>query len=454
LALWLILVLALGSCLGLLCHLGTRYVKESVDHELQQLAQIAARFVDGDAQQRLQHNEDTDSPEYLRQIEPLLRFHLGAKQLRYVYTIRLEGNTIRFLLDTANQLRSMQPQAHLFHSSVMERYKLPNHAHCEALRAKKTTVSDIFSDEYGTFKSACAPVFDHAGNLAAAACVDMDARDYQWRIDGIRAIGVLGFVLMLGMITLLSWFIFHRCLRLSRQMTDRWQRQDNQQAELEAKNRSNETLLAQMLPGDIIRRIKAGETHITDAHAQASVMLVDIRHQTDAAIPLPTREMLAFLGQSFIRFGQLAAAQGLLKIRTQGDRCLIVGGLDPFDDQHAQRMARLALKIREAFTQLRQQHDLADASLRIGIATGPVIAGLIDTAPLTYDLWGETVNTASRLEIFSDPDKIQCDKAFIQAAGPGFEFFDRGEIHIRDKGFMHTYWLLGEVATPVGEARD
>ncbi|MDR0997288.1 MAG: adenylate/guanylate cyclase domain-containing protein [Zoogloeaceae bacterium] len=447
-AIWFALTLAISASLGLLCHLSTRYVDELINHELAQLALIAARFVDGDAQWRLQQDADTGSAEYLRQIEPLLRLHLGAKQLRYIYTIRLEGDEIHFLLDTANWLRTLRPQAQLFHSNVMERYQSPDHAHFETLRAKKVSVSGIFSDEYGTFKSACAPIFDHTGKLASAACVDMDVLDYQLRIDGIREIAVLGFLLLFGSATLIAWFMFHRRVRLARQLADLWQDQEKRQTQLEAQNLANETLLARVLPCDILCRLRAGDKQFVEMHAQATVMFVNIDCLSGSPVRLPRHEQFEFLSQVFTRFGQLASAQGLTKIRTQGNHCLIASGLDSSEGGHARQMAKLALDLAETFTRMKKQYDLTDVSARFGIATGPVIAGLIDTAPLAYDLWGETVNTASRLEIFSEPGKIQCDESFVLAVGPGFAFFDRGEIHIRDKGFMHTYFLLGETDSP------
>jgi len=202
----------------------------------------------------------------------------------------------------------------------------------------------------------------------------------------------------------------------------------------------SEQLLLNVLPIPIAERLKRGERTIADHHPTATVLFADIVGFTQLSSGLAPTRLVAILNEVFSAFDHLADRHGLEKIKTIGDAYMVVGGLPEARADHAAAVARMALDMREAIAQVTAGTGL---EVRIGLHTGEVVAGVIGVRKFTYDLWGDTVNTASRMESHGAPGQIQLSEAAAQALGEQFECEARGEIEVKGKGPMRTFWLRG-----------
>lgn len=224
-------------------------------------------------------------------------------------------------------------------------------------------------------------------------------------------------------------------------------------AELAERDKS-ERLLLTMLPAPIANRLKGGESPIADRHPEVTVLFADIVGFTKLSGRLAPEELVQNLNTLFSRFDALTSAHGLEKIKTIGDCYMVVGGLPTPRLDHVAAVADLALALRAATAQAGAQPlDEGFANhiqLRIGLHCGPAIAGVIGTQKPAYDLWGDTVNIASRMESHGQPGTIHCSEAVYVALREQFAFAARGDIEVRSKGRMRTYTLLGRkpAATP------
>jgi class 3 adenylate cyclase len=204
----------------------------------------------------------------------------------------------------------------------------------------------------------------------------------------------------------------------------------------------SERLLHNVLPAPIAARLKAGEEPIADAFAEVTVLFADIVDFTPHSARLSPQQVVQTLNDLFSAFDQLARRHGLEKIKTIGDAYMVAGGLaDPRPD-HAQAVAEMALAMRQEATK-RTDPSGQPLQVRIGLDTGPVVAGVIGTAKFSYDLWGDTVNTASRMESQGLPGCIQVTERTWKRLGDGYRFERRGPIQVKGKGKLVTYLLLG-----------
>jgi class 3 adenylate cyclase len=204
----------------------------------------------------------------------------------------------------------------------------------------------------------------------------------------------------------------------------------------------SERLLLNVLPAPIAERLKAGEAVIADAFPEVTVLFADLVDFTRSSRRSSPAQVVATLNELFSVFDRLAQHHGLEKIKTIGDAYMVAGGLpDPLPD-HAQAVAELALAMREEVAR-RADPSGQPLAVRIGIDTGPVEAGVIGTAKFSYDLWGDTVNTASRMESHGIPGCIQVTARTYQRLQAGYRFQRRGPIPVRGMGEMVTYFLLG-----------
>jgi guanylate cyclase len=201
-----------------------------------------------------------------------------------------------------------------------------------------------------------------------------------------------------------------------------------------------EDLLRRTLPAPIVRRLKRGQVQIADHLPAVTVVFADIVGFTPLSARLPPGEVVALLDEIFTRFDALAAEHGVEKIKTIGDAYMAVAGAPEPCADHAARAARLALAMREHVRALAAARSM-DLSMRIGLHTGEAVAGVIGIARFAYDLWGDTVNTASRMESHGKPDEIQLTAATHAALGPAFATRERGEIEVKGRGKLMTYWL-------------
>jgi guanylate cyclase len=201
-----------------------------------------------------------------------------------------------------------------------------------------------------------------------------------------------------------------------------------------------EDLLKRTLPAPIVRRLKRGQGQIADHLPAVTVVFADIVGFTPLSARLPAAEVVALLDEIFTRFDALAAEHGVEKIKTIGDAYMAVAGAPEPCADHAARAARLALAMREHVRSLAAARSM-ELSMRIGLHSGDAVAGVIGIARFAYDLWGDTVNTASRMESHGKPDEIQLTAATQAALGPAFTTRERGEIEVKGRGKLTTYWL-------------
>ena len=214
---------------------------------------------------------------------------------------------------------------------------------------------------------------------------------------------------------------------------------DRAEAELAAEHTRSEHLLTNVLPVPVARRLKAGEEPIADRVAAASVLFADIVDFTPLASRLPAEEVVTLLDAVFTRLDRLVDEHGLEKIKTIGDAYMVAAGLPSPRADHAQALARFALAARDGVA---EPHDSEPRlQLRIGIASGPVVAGVIGRRRFLYDLWGDTVNTAARMESHGVPGRIQITESTRRLLGDDFDCQERGVVDIKGKGQMRTYFV-------------
>jgi class 3 adenylate cyclase/HAMP domain-containing protein len=214
-------------------------------------------------------------------------------------------------------------------------------------------------------------------------------------------------------------------------------------AELDRKNKENERLLLNILPASIAERLKQGEGVIADACPEATVLFADIVGFTDLSTRISATELVELLSGLMSDFDRLAQEHGVEKIKTIGDAYMAVAGLPDWRPDHAQAAVRLALDMVEAAGR-RKTRNGKSLQLRIGINSGPVIAGVIGIHKFAYDLWGDTVNIASRMQSHSEPGRIQVTEASYKLLKDDYEFESRGKLQIKGKGAMSTYFVLDD----------
>lgn len=215
------------------------------------------------------------------------------------------------------------------------------------------------------------------------------------------------------------------------------------EAMVERERDRSETLLANILPPPIAERLKdrTGDAEIADAYPEASVLFIDMAGFTALTGATEPDRLVRFLNQVYSRFDILVERYGLEKIKTSGDAYMVVGGVpEPLAD-HAGRLADFALDARDAIAGVADPLGHA-MPVRIGIATGPVVAGVVGNRKFFYDVWGDAVNTASRMESTGEIGKIQVSPATHAALVDRFHLVERDVIDVRGKGPMQTWFLI------------
>lgn len=253
---------------------------------------------------------------------------------------------------------------------------------------------------------------------------------------------------------------------------------------LEAQKFKAESLLLNVLPEAIAERLKAGEQTIVDSFPSATVLFADIVGFTQISAQITPEALVELLNRIFTTFDDLVRRHGVEKIKTIGDNYMVVGGVPKVTDDHCERIARLALAMLHAIesgswrtddergNRLRKQLSTLNSplSIRIGIHTGPIVAGVLGTSKFSYDLWGDTVNTASRMESHGEANTIHVSEEVYRrlslvnshatlvsrheqdfspitndlSTKGKFVFVERGELEIKGKGLMKTYFIVSE----------
>jgi class 3 adenylate cyclase len=214
-------------------------------------------------------------------------------------------------------------------------------------------------------------------------------------------------------------------------------------AELDAERRRSRELLLNVLPAAIVERIEQGETTIADARPRVAVLFSDFVGFTAIAAALSPTDLVARLNDLFSAFDAAAARHGVEKVKTIGDAYLAVAGLTDDDADPVAATAGLALDIRAAVADLGPPWNV-----RIGIHVGPAVAGVIGTRKFAFDVWGDTVNVASRLESTAEPGTIHLSADAAAALDGRFRVAPRGEVELKGKGRLPTFLLLGDAGLP------
>ncbi|MBP0021123.1 MAG: response regulator [Cyanobacteria bacterium SBLK] len=227
---------------------------------------------------------------------------------------------------------------------------------------------------------------------------------------------------------------------------------DRKRAELALRlaKQQSERLLLNILPRSIAERLKQTTGAIAEQYDSVSILFADIVGFTPLSAQMSPIELVELLNQIFSEFDKLADKHGLEKIKTIGDAYMVVGGLPERKPDHLEAIAAMALDMQVAMPQfktakLEQLRGENALQIRIGISTGSVVAGVIGMKKFIYDLWGDTVNVASRMEMQGEPDKIQMTADARAKLGDRYHFEKRGTISVKGKGDMTTYWLLGKI---------
>jgi class 3 adenylate cyclase len=222
---------------------------------------------------------------------------------------------------------------------------------------------------------------------------------------------------------------------------------ENAEEELATERAKSDQLLLNVLPRKIAERLKTQERSIAERFEEATVLFADIVNFTQLSERTGPTKLVQLLDQIFTRFDALADQHGLEKIKTIGDAYMVVGGLPEPHVDHTLRVARMALDMQGVLAQL-DPVTFEGLAIRIGIHTGPVVAGVIGTRKFAYDLWGDSVNTASRMESHGLPGRIQVTEAVYVRLKDRFEFEARGAISVKGKGELTTWFLTAPRATP------
>lgn len=204
----------------------------------------------------------------------------------------------------------------------------------------------------------------------------------------------------------------------------------------------SERLLLNILPGPVAERLKNSEKTIADGFADVTVMFADIVNFTQVAGNMSPSQVFTMLNRIFSAFDELAEVYGLEKIKTIGDAYMIAGGLNEPESRYTAAIGNMAIAMRDLLRRdfsVNAQH----LEIRIGIGTGPVVAGVVGKKKFIYDLWGDTVNIASRITSEGVPGMIQCDETTFRRLRGDFEFQEPQTLYLKGKGNMTVYRLVG-----------
>ncbi|AEE22929.1 adenylate/guanylate cyclase [Glaciecola sp. 4H-3-7+YE-5] len=214
------------------------------------------------------------------------------------------------------------------------------------------------------------------------------------------------------------------------------------QQKLSLANQRSESLLLNILPLPIAQRLKYAKGKIADQYEQASICFVDLESFSLLVKSLKAHELVDLLDDVFTQFDQLSTYHGLEKIKTIGDGYMAAAGVPKSNNAHALQCCAYALAVKEAFVRLQIKYDLR-TGLRIGIGSGEVVAGVIGRSKFCYDLWGEAVTLAARMESHGRSNHIQVTQSTYEMAKHKYCFEPRGEVSVKGLGQIQTYWLLG-----------
>ncbi len=245
------------------------------------------------------------------------------------------------------------------------------------------------------------------------------------------------FVLNISAVTFLTFFVLRYFVNQNELIKKQLKQE---QALLAIEREKSETLLLNILPASIANRLKDGENVIANEHPEVAVLFADIVGFTHISEHISPALLVENLNKIFSYFDELVEGFGLEKIKTIGDSYMVASGLTEHKKDHIKKIADLALAIANDTGQF-SLDGKNKCMVRIGLHVGPVIAGVIGSKKFSYDVWGDAVNTASRMESFSEPGKIQISEKFYNYIKDDYECEYRGQTEIKSKGLMNLYFL-------------
>jgi class 3 adenylate cyclase len=222
--------------------------------------------------------------------------------------------------------------------------------------------------------------------------------------------------------------------------------------ELEKAHRDNELLLLNILPSSIADRLKSGEGLIADRFDDMSVLFADIVGFTQMSKNMNPSELVELLNNVFSLFDNIADKYNLEKIKTIGDAYMIAGGIGTYGRGHAENIADMGLEMLDLIADYRDKTG-TDVQIRVGLHMGPAVAGVIGLKKFIYDVWGDTVNTASRMESHGVPSRIQVLESCTIKLAETHVFEERGEVDVKGIGLMTTYFLNGRKDSNVNDLK-
>lgn len=221
---------------------------------------------------------------------------------------------------------------------------------------------------------------------------------------------------------------------------------DRKNSALEHEKQRSDRLLLNILPKSVADRLKQNESRIADRFESVTIMFADLVDFTRISAGMKPDDLVDLLGRVFSRFDALTEKYGVEKIKTIGDAYMVVCGAPEVRPDHAEAIANLAIEMQQALVEL----SLASGKtlmMRIGINSGPVIAGIIGSTKFSYDLWGDTVNMASRMEHYGLSNVIQVTESTYELISDKFRFEKREPIMVKGKGTVQPYFLLGKIGS-------
>jgi class 3 adenylate cyclase/tetratricopeptide (TPR) repeat protein len=253
---------------------------------------------------------------------------------------------------------------------------------------------------------------------------------------------LLVLIVLLGVLAALTLSRYRLKQRSEAALQEKNRLLERARQEIEVERDKSEQLLLNVLPPTIAGRLKDRETTIADRYSEATILFADLVGFTGLSQRMDADALVRMLNQIFSRFDALTDRHGLEKIKTIGDCYMVVGGVPETRPDHCAAVAAMALDMVRELDAFNAEMGQS-LQIRIGINTGAVVAGVIGRRKFIYDLWGDAVNTASRMESHGEPSRIHATDAVVEAIGHLYRFEARGEIEVKGKGRMRTWFLAG-----------
>ncbi|WP_420586112.1 adenylate/guanylate cyclase domain-containing protein [Ruegeria sp.] len=222
---------------------------------------------------------------------------------------------------------------------------------------------------------------------------------------------------------------------------NRWRKRERQYLEMmEAEKQKYKDLLLSILPQQIVTRLNDGEATIADRHNDVTVLFSDIVGFTEMSARLAPAQVVSYLNRIFSGFDKMATELGVEKIKTIGDAYMVAAGVPDGREDHAEVIVEMALRMLDQVEALNFEMD-HPMHIRVGVHTGPVVAGIIGSHRFLYDVWGDTVNFASRLESSGTPGRVQISEATARRVEHRFDISESVETRVKGKGQVSTYYV-------------